>query len=160
MSADDTLSLLSTRELEEAALCGGPAPWWWKNKEGAPWCSLCRRFITDEHVSSDWHVAKVGREEWLAHLPDPIQPAQPLVLKPLPSDQGCLVAQVPVLPFEAHVVHDDTGAHRRIRSPDRDPGGNWIQEWSKTHGRYYFWNDRTRIVAWGIPDYLVAWHYV
>ncbi len=180
------MALLSTRNLEAAALRGGPAPWWWKNKEGAPWCSLCRRFITDEHVGSARHVAKVDWEEWLAHLPDPIQPAQPLDWEPLALGQGYQhaeqgqaearswhVAHVPALPFVAqqrcsaggsqtkHVVDDADGAGRRIRSPDRDPGGNWIQQWSATHGRHYFWNDRDpRLVAWEIPDYTVEYHMV
>ena len=39
-------------------------------------------------MGSDRHVAKVDWEEWLAHLPDPIQPAEPLDWEPPALDQG------------------------------------------------------------------------
>ena len=204
------MALLAALNLEVAALRGGPATWWWKNKGGAPWCSLCRRYIKGEHVGSDRHVAKVDWEVWLAHLPDPIQLAQPLdwelpaldqgyqqadhgqaMAQPLDweppaldqgyqqAEQGQAVARswhvahVPALPFVAQqrcsaggsqpgrVVDDADGTRRRIRPPDRDPGGNWIKQWSETHGTHYFWNDRdARLVAWEIPDYSVAYHTV
>ena len=180
------MALMAALNLEVAALRGGPAPWWWKNKEGAPWCSLCRRFITGEHVGSDRHVAKVDWEEWLAHLPDPIQRAELLDWEPPVLDQGYQqaeqgqavarswhVAHVPALPFVAqqrcsaggsqaeHNVDVVVGARRRMLSPDRDPGGNWIKQLSETHGRHYFWNDRdARLVAWDPPDYSVAYHTV
>ena len=166
------MALVPTRELEEAALRGGPAPWWWKNKEGAPWCSLCRRFITKEHVGSDRHVAKVDWEEWLAlaRFPDPVQPdtiqlaqlpdRKPLALD-LALDQGCLAAHEPADPCVAYVVDGVNSAHGRIRSPDRDPGGNWIKEWSETHGRHYFWNDLDpQLVFCKIQDYSVEYHQV
>ena len=118
-------------------------------------------------MGSDRHVAKVDWEEWraLARFPDPVQPdtiqlAQLPDRKPLALDQGCLAAHEPADQCVAYVVDGVNGAHGRIRSPDRDPGGNWIKEWSQEHGRYYFWNDITRIVAWEIPDYSVAWHDV
>ena len=161
-------------------------------------------------MCSDRHVAKVDWEEWLAHLPDPTQPAEPLDWEPPALDQGYQqaeqgqavaqpldwvppaldqgyqqaeqgqavarswhVAHVPTLPFVAqqrcsaggsqaeHDVDDVDAARRRIRSPVRDPGGNWIKQLSATHGRHYFWNDRdARLVAWEIPDYTVVYHEV
>ena len=117
------------------------------------------------------HVANVDWEEWraLAHFPDPVQPdtiqlaqlpdRKPLALDPA-LDQGCLVAHQPARPFVAQLP-DVTGAHRRIRSPDRDPGGNWIQARSELHGRHYFWNDLDpQLVFWKIPDYSVKYHEV
>ena len=126
--------------------------------------------MTNEHVGSAKHVAKAAWEEWLA----------------LGRYQGCQqsgqgqavarswhVAHVPDLPFVAqqrcsaggcqseHFDDDADGAGRRIQSPDPDTGGNWIHQWWETHGRYYFWNDRDpRLVAWGIPNYTVAYHTV
>ena len=108
-----------------------------------------RRFITDEHVGSVRHVAKVDWEEWraLAELPD---------RKPMALDQGRLAAHEPADPCVAYVVDDG-----RIRSPDRDPGGNWIKEWSETHGRHYFWNDLDpQLVFCKIPDFSVEYHQV
>ena len=137
-------------------------------------------------MGSARHVAKVDWQEWLAHLPDPIQSTQPLDWEPLALGQGYQqaeqgqavarswhVAHVPALPFVAqqrcssggsqseHVVDDADGARRRIRFSDRGPGGNWIQQWSATHGKHYFWNGRDpQLVVWEIPDYKVVHHEV
>ena len=37
----------------------------------------------------------------------------------------------------------------------------WIPQWSATHGRRYFWNDRDpQLVVCEIPDYKVVYHEV